>query len=140
MNSLTSLCAALARDVLRDFEGVDAQNYKTYGEKLYALYGVTGIRGEVSAGFPAVRSYGLPALRRELGRGRSLNDAAVVALLELIAQVEDTNLIARSGFERQQAVRTEVKALLRALDGAPGLTAVSEADRRFTAQGLSPGC
>ncbi len=78
----------------------DAENL-TGGIRQYLLYGAPGARGQASEGFPAVRNIGLPALTEALGHGKSLNDAAIHALLHLMALVEDTNVFKRAGRARQ---------------------------------------
>lgn len=60
-------------------------------------HGASGARGEGAAGFPTVAGIGLPALRLALARGCSANQAMVHALFELIAVLEDTNLLHRGG-------------------------------------------
>lgn len=133
------LAGELARPVLGDFEGLTLENCRSHGEKLYALHGVTGIRGEAAAGFPSLDTYGLPMLRRGLERGLSLNDAAAVTLLHLIAHVEDTNLMSRSDLETQGRIREDAQNAARQIEEKQNLEPLFELDRRFIAQNLSPG-
>ena len=96
---------------LRDKVAIDRGT--TAGERLFASYGVTGIRGEVEAGLPCVRNAGLPCLKKALANGRSVNEALQQTLLTLMECVEDTNIMHRHhpdilwGWFRQQ-----VKAIL----------------------------
>lgn len=80
------------------------------GQKLYVQYGISGVRGQVEAGLPAVLHVGLPALQNGLAQGYDLNRAGCGALLAIIANSTDTNLIARSDRATQQAVAAELKA------------------------------
>lgn len=98
--------------------------------------GVTGARGEAAAGFPHVFKTALPVLERELDRGRSENDAAALALLALIAEVDDSNMICRSDRETAETAKHEAKRLL---ESDPTMDDLRELDRRFTGQNLSPG-
>ncbi len=50
--------------------------------------------GQVEAGLPAVLEFGLPALEKGLAAGYSLNQSGCGALLAIIANSTDTNLIA----------------------------------------------
>lgn len=59
----------------KDFAGVTAENAVTAGQKLYVQYGITGVRGQVEAGLPAVLEFGLPALEKGLAAGYSLNQS-----------------------------------------------------------------
>ena len=93
-------CAAMTAGLIaQDFAGVTEENARTAGEKLYACHGITGIRGQMEAGLPAVLQHGLPALEACLELGASEDEAGAAALLALIAATEDTNLIARGGLE-----------------------------------------
>ena len=110
----------------------------TTGEKLWKAHGIGGARRQAEAGFPAVLEVGLPALRKGILQGLSVNDAGAAALLRLIAATEDTNMIARSDVATQQAVRQRIRALLKE-NPYPGREALQQLDEDFTAQNLSPG-
>ena len=69
----------------------------TNGERIFTAYGIRGARGEAAAGFPSAVQIGLPALRKWLSAGFSLNDSAAMALLTLISEVDDTNMVHRGG-------------------------------------------
>jgi triphosphoribosyl-dephospho-CoA synthetase len=68
----------------------------THGEKIYFLHGIGGIRAEAKNGFPSVKK-GLDALEEAVSRGAALRDAAISALLVLMAECEDTNVMHRGG-------------------------------------------
>lgn len=110
----------------------------TAGERLYLEFGHRGVRGEVADGLPAVLEAALPALETGLAMGKSRNDAGVYALLQLIARVEDTNMIKRGGLKLAEDIAAEIRAFLEA-EPFPELSLVEEWDRMFIRQNLSPG-
>ena len=111
---------------------------ETVGQRLYRLYGITGVRGQVEAGLPAVRDYGLPVFERGLEEGFSLNRSGCAALLTIMAHSTDTNLIARGGLETQKKTASDVAALLEK-DPYPDEETLKALDRRFIEANLSPG-
>jgi len=136
---LLAECAAMTAGVTsRDFAGITAENAKTNGEKLYAQYGITGVRGQAEAGFPEVLNVGLPILRKGLEKGLSLNDAGAVTLLHLLTVTDDTNLISRSNRQTQLAIRQQIRDLLEQ-DPFPSMSVIEELDREFIQKNLSPG-
>lgn len=135
------LCAALAKGAPAELEKKGgAQSGATYGQRAYISHRLTGVRGEAAAGFPHVRDVGLPALHAQLARGCSLNDAGAIALLYLMAAVDDTNLIGRAGMEGLRRVQREAAELTRRF-GEPGglLKAAAQWDRELIERGQSPG-
>lgn len=112
---------------------------ETFGQQCWRLYDITGIRGEAANGFPAVTIIGLPTLKRCLNEGYSLNDASAVALLALIAAVEDTNMIRRGGLDAARRARREAQALLPALTRENCSEVLTQLDRQYVAARLSPG-
>ena len=95
----------------KDFADVTAENAATVGQKLYIQYGIAGVRGQVEAGLPAVLNVGLPVLEEGLAKGYDFDRAGGGALLAILANSTDTNIIARSSRERQLALTEELKAL-----------------------------
>ena len=110
----------------------------TAGETLYRLQGLTGIRGQVAQGFPAVAEIGLPRYRAALAAGFSPNDAGAAALVHLIAAVEDTNLHRRGGAEGSRFAAGAAKAVL-AHAPLPTADQIQMLDEAFIARNLSPG-
>ncbi len=137
--SLLSLCADMTRGVVEsDFAGITADNAKTVGERLFALYGITGVRGQAEQGFPAVKDAGLPILQKGLANRLSVNDAGAAALLHLLAATDDTNLIARSDRQTQLEVKRRIADLL-AADPFPSRETIQKLDGEFIEKNLSPG-
>ncbi len=122
----------------QDLAGVTAETAVTAGQKLYLQYGITGVRGQVEAGLPAVLDYGLPALEQGLALGYGINRAGCGALLAILAHSTDTNIIARSSRERQLALADALQKDL-ADTPYPDEAALTEMDDRFIAENLSPG-
>lgn len=118
--------------VAEDFRTI---NHSTTGGRLFLDHGIMGIRGEAAAGYPSIRQIGLPVFRRCLSEGQNYNHAGAIALLHLIAAVEDTNMIARGGFSLAGEARQKASALL------PDATAaqLEELDEWFISRNLSPG-
>ncbi|MBN2876413.1 MAG: triphosphoribosyl-dephospho-CoA synthase [Bacilli bacterium] len=93
----------ISRNVMQDFEG----DSNTFGMYAYHTYGISGVRGEASKGFPTVKKalkY-LPNLSVQ---------SRLMALTFLIAESEDTVLLKRTGdIERYNSVRNQFRILLR---------------------------
>lgn len=135
--SLLSRCEDMTVGLTaRDMAGITPESARTNGQKLFAKYGITGIRGEAEAGFPTVANAGLPTLEKALDAGLSPDEAGCSALLAILAAADDTNLISRSSRETQLHIRQEVAALLQR---SPDKQTLSELDRAFIRDNLSPG-
>ena len=109
---------------------------KTAGERLYLQHGIRGIRGEAADGFPSAKNIGLPHFRQALADGLSQNDAGVLTLLHLIAQVKDTNLYHRGGCDGARWAANAAKQLL---SDHPSNALVAQLDDAFIERNLSPG-
>lgn len=138
-DTLLDQCAQMAKGLVgADFAGITGETAKTAGERLFALHGITGIRGQAESGFSAVRNIGLPTLIRGLNEGLSLNDAGCAVLLHLLTATDDTNLIKRGGLETAKAVQTQVSDILTKTP-YPAKDILLELDRQFIENNLSPG-
>lgn len=122
----------------RDFAGTTAENAITTGQKLYVQYGITGVRGQVEAGLPAVLDHGLPVLEAGLKKGYDINRSGCSALLTILVNSTDTNMIARSSRKRQLEVIGELKQRLEK-EPYPDAVELAMLDDRFIAENLSPG-
>ena len=123
---------------------------RTFGEVIYQKAGIGGVRTEAAGGFASVREIALPRFRAALAAGLSLNDAALCALVALMAGTQDTNAVRRGGEAGASAMRSEAQAM----DGeiACALEAgelskkigwlkdeLADWDERMSAAGISPG-
>lgn len=139
VENLLQECAAMCRGVVaKDFDGVTEENAKTAGERLYAKYGITGVRGQAEAGFPAVSKVGLPVLLEGLNKGISFNDACCAVLLHILAATDDTNLIHRSDRETQLQIKDRIAAMLKDTP-YPTVEQLDALDEEFIQKNLSPG-
>ena len=135
-SEIFSECSNLVlKSTKEDFENIDSS---TAGGKIYIEYGFTGIRGEVSEGFPSVSETSLPVFEEAIADGLLQNDAGVISLLNLIAEVDDTNLYKRGGMEGIEYAKREARALL-SKKPYPSGEDVEALDDAFIERNLSPG-
>ena len=129
-------CARLVKKAVEeDFAAMDGT---TAGGRAYLQYGLRGIRGQVADGLSAVKNISLPVYEKGLSLGLSSNDAGAVALLHLIAHVEDTNLYHRGGIEGASWAAEVAKALLQE-SAYPNSVQIEPLDDAFIQRNLSPG-
>lgn len=132
-------CAAMAKGIVsEDYRNLTPETAKTAGQKLYLRYGITGVRGQAEAGFPAVREAGLPTLEAALAAGEDINEAGCAAMLSLLVHTADTNMIHRGGYEGMQQATAEVREILNR-ERFPGRETLEALDKRFIEKNLSPG-
>lgn len=138
--SILNMSKIMTSKSIDDFKKVTPSNARTYGEKLYASCGIKGIRGEAAGGFISVRKYGLPVLKHLIGEGFSLNDAGALTLLNLIANVKDTNIISRSDIDTLVFLQKRIGKLIEE-KGIENISPkeLSKIDRKFISMNVSPG-
>ncbi len=132
-------CAAMTAGLIRhDYANLTPETAKTAGQKLYLQYGITGVRGQAEEGFPTVLTVGLPKLEAGLAQGKTINEAGCAALIAMLAQTVDTNMIHRGGYEVQQDTMQGLSHLLKA-EPFPSREALEAVDEAFIQKNLSPG-
>jgi triphosphoribosyl-dephospho-CoA synthase len=111
------------------------------GELARLRHKVGGACGQARAGFPQVLHAALPALRESRARGDSESSARINALLAVIAELDDTCLLARGGQAALDAAQLGARWVLEAGGVASGAGAIAleslESDMRR--RGVSPG-
>ncbi len=138
-SAVLSECRAMTRDLIsRDFAGITRENAVTAGQRLYAEYGITGVRGQMADGLPAVEEYGLPVLRKMLSSGKTPDAAGASALLSILAHTTDTNMIHRSSLETQKEENEKLLHILQE-DPCPDRNTLDKLDQHYIENHLSPG-
>ncbi|MDR0851861.1 MAG: citrate lyase holo-[acyl-carrier protein] synthase, partial [Clostridiales Family XIII bacterium] len=112
------------------------ENDPTHGMSVCIQYGISGIRGEASKGFPCVRKIGYPVLKSLIQQGVCTDEAGAITLLLLIAATEDTNIIYRAGLDEYHRMKADVTKILEQDNDPQRLrNAAVKLDADFTAKG-----
>ena len=135
-DAIFKLAGEIAAPCMDRFLNISADTAATGGECQYLQYGLAGARGEAAAGFPTVRNVALPALRAARARGMDANSAAVHALLQLMACVQDSNILRRGGADALRAAQNDAQRLLN-MDYT--MDDVRSMNDRFVQMHISPG-
>jgi triphosphoribosyl-dephospho-CoA synthase len=111
------------------------------GQRARARHGVSGVREQAAAGYPVLRELALPTLRHALHSGLPRDAALCHTLMQLMAQVDDLNLLHRGGAEGLRWAQQQASAFLSsggafAPDWRMRLQSMGEA---FVMRRLSPG-
>jgi len=113
----------------------------SHGDVVRERYGVVGARGEAFADFPHVVRVGIPALRAARITGKSETVSRLFSLLSIMAELDDTCVLYRSGLEGGEVVKAGAKAVLAV--GGPGSlegdAALRRFDRKLLEKRISPG-
>jgi len=135
--AVAARAGALAR--LPDRHAPQATGNK--GEIACREHAVGGARMQAQTGFPQVITVALPTLKHSRIRGNSENASRLNALLAVMAELDDTCVLARGGVAGLEAVQRGAAEVL-ALGGAESLAgrrALKALDSRMLALDVSPG-
>ncbi len=137
-DALSLLCADMTIHLLEDFSDAGPE---TAGKTCFTVYGVQGIRGEASKGFPTLFSIALEELSSALSSGCSLNNASVRTLVRIMSTSDDTNIISRSSYKRMCEIRKEMEELTSSeeWENSRFLKRIEQLDREFIDENISPG-
>ncbi|EPK4169948.1 triphosphoribosyl-dephospho-CoA synthase MdcB [Stenotrophomonas maltophilia] len=111
------------------------------GQRARARHGVQGVREQATAGYPLLREVALPTLRHALASDLPREAAMCQTLVQLIACVDDLNLLHRGGANGLRWAQQQARGFLDA-GGAfvPGWQArLHSIGNGFVARRLSPG-
>lgn len=138
---IMALIQSLTKDVLQaDFQNLDQKKNLSYGERLYLEHGITGIRGEAMAGYPALQD--LLAYFRTLSSTQQDTQETTLlrGLVYLMATVEDGNLLHRGGLAAWQTVQQTAQELqAKNLPETQLRQALAAYDQQLIQANLSPG-
>ena len=134
MKTAGMMCKGLCE---RDFAEAKTKSPEqlTKGERIYIEHGITGIRGEAESGYPVVRDYALPALRKYIADGLCLNDSLVMTLIHIMAHNDDTNIIARHDLSVCEEVKERSRDIIM---NHGGIDEIRRLDDEFIKRNISP--
>ena len=135
-DTIFSLCAEMA-GAAAETDLIHA-TVDTAGLRLYRELGIRGIRGEMADGLPSLSAIALPFFRDALACGYNRNHAGSIALLHLIARVQDTTLYHRGGVAGAAFAADAARRLLEQ-QPYPSTDQIEALDDAFIARRLSPG-
>ena len=140
--SICEIVKQMAKGLVERELGALGREPQTAGEMIYRDFGISGIRGEVEAGFPSILEVGLPTLQSTLSSGMSINQALLGTLLALMGRVSDTTILHREPtLEALLWIQKEAENFDQQ-GGIAGVTWEQDLqgmDERFIARNLSPG-
>lgn len=110
----------------------------SHGEKILLEYGIKGARGQAENGLKTAIEVGLPAIENGFKKGFDENLTGALALLSIIANESDTNIISRGGFEKAQEIQKRLREMLRD-NSFPTKTEIEKLNEEFIKDNLSPG-
>ncbi len=113
----------------------------TAGERIYRRYGLTGIRGEASNGYPIIFSSALPTFEQSINRGLSEEQAMFKTLLTIMTCNDDSNLVHRGGIRGLQYVKLYSKSLIEScqVSDEDFEQRMLDFDKNLVERNLSPG-
>ncbi len=131
-------CAVQAWSVALQAAPLDSQSH---GQRMRAQYRVAGVREQAAAGYPLLRNVALPALRAAMASGASREAALAQTLMQLIAEVDDLNLLHRGGQAGLAHAQQQARVFLVAggIAQAGWRAQLAHIADGFVARRLSPG-
>lgn len=138
---IMALVQSLTKDLLQvDFQNLDQKKNLSYGERLYLEHGITGIRGEAMAGYPALQDL-LAYFRTFSSTQQDRQETMLLrGLVYLMATIEDGNLLHRGGLAAWQTVQQTAQELQdKNLPETQLHQALAAYDQQLIQANLSPG-
>lgn len=130
----------LAQDLVQKELGhvgeLEDQSTLTHGEALFLKHGLTGARGEAESGFQnAIPAY---QMLQKLDKHNFHQEELLLALLQIMSQNQDTNVVSRGGIQALPVIQQKSKELLK-LRGKELIQGLEQMDEYCIQKNISPG-
>ncbi len=137
LNSVTvgEEVALICQNIVNELKTETTQH--TAGYKVYQKYGIAGARGEAQSGFATVRLISLPLYTQLRHQEKTKENALLQTLMALMANNNDTNILARGGIDGLNCVQSAASAYLTLETNQTA--ALNTMDKQFIHLNLSPG-
>ncbi|WP_027625126.1 triphosphoribosyl-dephospho-CoA synthase CitG [Clostridium lundense] len=127
---------------IKDYNSIEEMCQKSelsYGEKLFLLYNMEGIRGEAGRGLPIVFQFALDFYKEN--EDLSKNDRLIHTLIGIMQYSEDSNILHRHSVETLKEMQEKAKRILKigGMKTKEGREAIENLDRDFSKRRISPG-
>lgn len=135
-----SICQGIVGRELEKTKGNADAPLTTQGVLWFQRAGITGVRGEVEKGLPAITETAYPVFSSSL-KEYGLATALVETLLHLMTVVEDTTVLARAGLAGLDVVKNSANMVIQqeTLHTHSRRHALKELEALFIAKNMSPG-
>ncbi|MGD1823548.1 MAG: triphosphoribosyl-dephospho-CoA synthase CitG [Pleomorphochaeta sp.] len=128
----------LSKDFIDDFKLIKDKDILSNGEKIFLQYGILGVRGEAINGFEVVLDKLSNKYNSYISSGYSINDSGCFVLLDIILEINDTNIISRSNYNVLLEIKTKIKQMSK-IDGRKKLDFITQLDKEFIEKNISAG-
>lgn len=141
IKEISNTIKILSKNIVNNELKSTKNDNSTHGEIIYNKFGIKGIRGEVEAGIPSINSLGYIKFKELLFKGIGLNNALIGTLIELMAKVDDTNVLWRSGIKGSVYVKEMANNALSlgSVTTKQGMNYIKEMNLEFSKKNISPG-
>ena len=136
---IMEMCKGLVEKELLPLKSNKGNRNLSYGEKLYLLYNIEGVRGEIEKGLPIIFEFALDFYKKN--EDLSKNDRLVQTLIGIMQYSEDSNILHRHSIEILKEVNEKAKSIMEigGVRSEEGKKAISELDKVFIEKRISPG-
>ncbi|AIF52550.1 triphosphoribosyl-dephospho-CoA synthase CitG [Pelosinus sp. UFO1] len=141
LQEASQICRGIVERELAVLNNTLPNRKLTAGEQLYLTFGITGIRGEIAAGLPVIKTKGLPCLNEALAASLSLNDALIHSLIGIMTETIDTTILNRHDMPTLVLVQKSARSILAAggMLTESGRKQIEELDSEYSLKKISPG-
>lgn len=148
-NVIKDMCKGLVEkeleplnDIVSKYKSLDEMiknEELSYGEKLYVLYGMEGIRGEVERGLPIVFHFALDFYKESSDLNK--NDRLVNTLIGIMQYSEDSNVLHRHSVEELKKMKQDAKTIIKegGMRTSKGREKIILMEKEFVEKRISPG-
>ena len=129
------------RILMEEVRKLSGQKIMSNGHRNLKQYGSDGVRGEAIRGYPSITEIAIPVLINGVESNKNWNQVKLQALFALMSQVEDGNILSRTGRSGQEDVWKISKEFMKS-GGAYGpgaLENLRKLDRYFIKMNYSNG-
>ncbi|GAA0716263.1 triphosphoribosyl-dephospho-CoA synthase CitG [Clostridium malenominatum] len=138
-NIIMKMCQGLVEKELLSLKENHENKQLSYGEKLYLLYNIEGVRGEIERGLPIIFEFALNFYKENSDLDK--NNRLVQTLLGIMQYSEDSNILHRHSINTLKEINEKAKEVIRigGVRTEEGREALNEMNEDFAKRRISPG-